>query len=237
MVGRCYAFDPDFEPGVGGNPGELKLVWKFDCLNEASYASGFKLERLKTAETIATPVFYKNRVYTSVGNDLHDIGRFAKPGRLICIDATQTGDITSTGRIWSFDDIRSTCCTVAIADGLLFTADASGVIYCLDAETGERYWTHRTATVWASPLVADGKAYFFTNGHGVLVFAAQKEKKLLSENLPDGQIVASPAVAHGVLFFATYDRLYALEEGKSGGLAPWNKDMMPAAPATKVKVK
>ena len=189
---------------------------------------------MKAAETIATPVFYKNRVYTSIGNDLHEFGRMAKPGRLVCIDATQNGDITRTGRIWSFDEIRSTCFTVAIADGLLYTADASGVIYCLDAETGELYWTHRTVTVWSSPLVADGKVYFGTNGKGLLVFAHQKEKKLLSENLADAHIVSSPAVAHGVLYIATADRLYALEQGKSGALVPWDPEAVPVAPAAPV---
>ena len=45
--GTCYAFDPDFTPGTGDSPGELKLVWKFNCLDPASYASGYKLERLE----------------------------------------------------------------------------------------------------------------------------------------------------------------------------------------------
>ena len=227
--GTCYAFDPEFSPGADGKPGELKLVWKLDCLAPASYGSDYKLEGLKTAETIATPVFFKNRIYTSIGNDLHDSGVAAKQGRLICIDATQQGDIARTGRIWSFDQIRSTCSTVAIADGLLYTADASGVIYCLDADTGEVHWTHKTVPVWNSPLIADGKVYIGTCGNGLLVFAHSKDKKLLASNLPGDEIVASPATAHGVLFVATQKRLYALKEGVTGDLVKWSSDVIPVA--------
>ena len=216
--GTCYAFDPEFTAGADGKPGELKLVWKFDCLDPESYGANFRLERLRQAETIGTPVFYKNRIYVSLGNDLQHSGESAGPGRLVCIDATKTGDITHSGRIWSFDEMRSTSSTVAIADGLLYTADASGVIYCLDAETGKLYWTQHTAPIWSSPLVADGKVYVGTHTKGLLVFAHSKEKKLLSNTLGHADIVGSPAAANGVLYVATQKHLYALKLGKTGGL-------------------
>ncbi|HEY3325175.1 MAG TPA: PQQ-binding-like beta-propeller repeat protein [Planctomycetota bacterium] len=218
--GTCYAFEADFAPKVDGTPAELKLVWKFDCLDPSSYAAGFGLERLVKAETIATPVFYGNRVYTSIGNDLAKSGPDAKQGRLVCIDATQTGNITRTGRIWSFDEMRSTASTVAIADGLLYTADASGIIYCFDADTGALCWTHRAAPVWSSPLIADGKVFIGLHQKGFLIFAHNREKKLLFESKGHEDFVASPAVANGVLYIASQKHLYAIEQGKTGGLAP-----------------
>ena len=51
------------------------------------------------------------------------------PGRLVCFDATQSGSITRTAKIWSFDDVRSSDTTVAIADGLLYTGDAAVVFF------------------------------------------------------------------------------------------------------------
>ncbi|MCY3017943.1 MAG: PQQ-binding-like beta-propeller repeat protein [Planctomycetota bacterium] len=216
--GVCYAFDPECSPGPDGKPGALKLVWKFDCLAAASYGSRFRPDRLYRAETIATPVFYNNRIYTSIGNDLANSGPATGPGRLVCIDATQTGDITATGRIWSFDDMQSTASTVAIGDGLLYTADAGGAIYCLDADTGKLYWKYETAPVWSSPLLADGKVYIGTHNRGLLVFAHGREGTLLSTNLGTADIVASPAVANGVLYIASQRHLYALESGKAGSL-------------------
>ena len=113
----------------------------------------------------------------------------------MCIDASKTGDITRTGIVWSFDGIRSSSSTVAIRDGLLYTADAGGNVYCLDADTGCLYWTHKTKPVWASPVVADGKVYVATHGAGLLVFAAGKEMKLLSDGNRDLDMDSSPAVA------------------------------------------
>ncbi len=223
--GTCYAFDPNFKPGRHGKLGVLKLVWKFDCLDPATFPSGLKIGQLDRAETIATPVIFNDRVYTAIGNDLNDSGPSAKLGRLVCIDATQSGDISRTGCIWSFDAVRSTSSTVAISDGLLYTADASGMIYCLNADTGKLYWTHKTRTIWSSPLIADGKVYVGVHHGGLLVFAHSKEKKLLSHNMGREDIVASPAVANGVLYVASQKYLYALQAGQTGGLvAPSNDD-------------
>ncbi len=43
-------------------------------------------------------MFYKNRIYVAVGQDPeHGEG----VGNLTCIDATKTGDVTKTAKIWS----------------------------------------------------------------------------------------------------------------------------------------
>lgn len=223
--GSCYAFDPDFQAGSDGGVGVLKRVWKFDCLAAASYDGGYSGPRLSRAEVMASPVFYKNRVYVSIGNDLNHDGKQAEGGRLLCLDATRTGDITATGRVWSFDTIRSTSSTVVIADGLLYTADAAGKVYCLDADTGKLYWEHDSGVVWSSPLVADGKV-FFTQRYSLLTFAVGKEKKLLAQTKMHEELASTPAAANGVLYVANAKFLYALQAGKTGtldqSLSPWS---------------
>ena len=128
------------------------------------------------SEIIATPVFYKNRVYVAIGQDpMHGRGH----GMLNCIDATKTGDISKAGKIWTFDKLDRSLSTVSIADGLLYIADLPGRLYCLDAETGECYWIHDTKQqVWGSTLVADGKVYLGTR-KALWVFAAGKEERVL----------------------------------------------------------
>ena len=84
-------------------------------------------------------------------------------GMLSCIDATKTGDVTKTGKLWTFDQIDRSLSTVAIADGLLYVGDISGKLHCLDPETGKTYWVYDTQSeIWGSTLVADGKVYLGT---------------------------------------------------------------------------
>jgi outer membrane protein assembly factor BamB len=218
--GTCYAFDPDFTPTADGSPAQLKLVWKFNCTDPASYGSGFRADRPEKSEIIGTPVIYQNRVFVALGNDLTNSGSRAFPGRLLCIDAGLTGDVTRSAKHWSFDEMRSSASTVAIADGLLYTADAAGNIYCLDADTGKVHWTHATTSVWSSPLVADGKVYVATHNGGLLVFAQGSEKKLLSHSMGAKDLVATPAAANGVLYIASQRHLYALKQGSHGSLVP-----------------
>jgi outer membrane protein assembly factor BamB len=217
--GVCYAFDACPTPGREGLPGTLRLVWQCDCAVPPIYRQrdGVQKPQVMRFEIVSTPVFHKNRVYVLLGNDLANSGARAGPGRLLCIDATKTGNITATGRVWTFDEMRSSSSAVAIADGLLFTADAAGNVYCLEAETGKLHWKHQTAPVWSSPLVADGKVYVCTNGRGLLVLAAAREKRVISEG---GKLAfaASPAAANGVVYLASHQHLYALKAdlGKGG---------------------
>ena len=86
--------------------------------------------------------------------------------------------------------------------------------HCVDAATGQPCWTHELkGEAWASPLVADGKVYLGTRSGAFYVFAASREKKLLS-TIDLGQPISSTATAaNGVLYVATMIRLYAARQG------------------------
>ena len=67
----------------------------------------------------------------------------------------------------------------SIADGLLYIPDFSGFLHCLDAKTGQVYWTHDMfAAVWGSTLVVDGKVYLGDEDGDVVILQAGKEKKV-----------------------------------------------------------
>lgn len=143
--GWCYAY----EAKTG------KQLWKFD-LNpkDSKWILGGRGTR---NAIISTPVIYDDKVFLAVGQDPeHGEG----VGHLYSIDATQRGDITTSGRVWHVggDDFKRTMSTAAIADGLLYAADLSGFLYCLDVNTGKRHWRHDTfSAIWGSPYVVDGK--------------------------------------------------------------------------------
>jgi outer membrane protein assembly factor BamB len=133
-------------------------------------------------------------------------------GILNCIDATKTGDITQTGKIWSFDKINRSISTVSITpDGLLFINDFSGYTYCLDAETGKLYWTHdHKAHMWGSTMVADGKVYSGDEDGNLVILAAAREKKLIGVIELGAPIYSTPVVANGILYVASNSHLYAI---------------------------
>jgi outer membrane protein assembly factor BamB len=67
-----------------------RLIWKFDI--NAKEPKWDRSGRGTRNSILATPVFYKGRVYIGSGEDTeHSYG----PGRLVCIDPTRTGDISS----------------------------------------------------------------------------------------------------------------------------------------------
>ena len=178
-------------------------LWEFDSNPEDSV-----WPRTRN-ELISTPVIFEDRVYIANGQDPeHGEG----VGHLYAIDATLRGDITQTGAIWHFEEIRRSISTVAIADGLLYIADFSGYFHCLDAETGELYWTHDVfAAVWASPLVADGKVYLGDEDGDVVIMAHSKEPQLLAEVNMGSAVYGTVVPAHGTLFLNNRSQLFAIE--------------------------
>jgi outer membrane protein assembly factor BamB len=215
--GVCYAFGPVPVPGENGKKPTIRSVWKFDCNPpQNKFKDGKPLPYNKNhegpSEIIGTPVFYKNRIYLTVGQDSqHGNG----PGCLSCIDATKTGDITESGKIWQYYKIQRSFSTVSIADGLLFVADYAGIVHCLDAETGAANWTHDLgAHVWGSTFAVDGKVLIGDEKGKVTVFAVGKEKKILGEAHFDVPVYATPIAANGVLYVATQTYLYAIQAPK-----------------------
>lgn len=181
-----------------------KKLWEFDLNPKESVWP-------KTRnEVISTPVIYQNVVYIANGQDPeHGEG----VGHLYAIDATKRGNITQSGRIWHYDKIRRSISTGAIHEGLLYYADFSGFLHCLDAKTGKPYWVHdMLAAVWGSPLVADGKVYLGDEDGDVRVLQAGKEKKLLAEQNMGSSVYSTPVPANGVLFIANRNQLFALAQ-------------------------
>ena len=201
--GFCYGFAPVPIDGV------LKEVWRCDC-NPPSRRSGKYGTEKGPSEIIATPVIKDGRVYVTTGQDPESGEGDAS---LTCIDATRTGDISTSGKIWSYDEIHRSISTVAVSDKLVFAADFSGILHCLDADTGKAHWTHDTESkVWASPLVGDGKVYLGNESGGFTILAAAKEKKVISTVTFDGPVYSSAIAANGVMYIATDKYLYAVQK-------------------------
>ncbi len=218
--GWCYAFDA--KPANPGDEGKLQTVWKYDA-NPPEYKKDKegKLIKYPAAEGVseinATPVFWKNRIYVATGQDPeHGEG----VGILTCIDATKTGDITATGKIWEYRGIHRSISTVSLdpETGLIFVGDFSGFVHCLDAETGKVQWTHdMKAHMWGSTFVADGKVYVGDEDGDFVVLAATKEKKIISETNLGAAVYGTPIVANGAVYLQSNTHLFAFQDPTKSG--------------------
>jgi outer membrane protein assembly factor BamB len=124
--------------------------------------------------------------------------------------------VTQTATIWSYKGIHRSISTVSIDPdtNLLFVGDFSGFVHCLDADTGELHWTHdMKAHMWGSTLVADGKVYVGDEDGDLVILAATKEKKILSETNLNAPMYGTPVVANGVLYVQTNTHLFAFHNG------------------------
>jgi len=159
-------------------------------------------------EVISTPVVYKERVYVANGQDPeHGEGT----GHFYAIDATKRGDITESGRIFHFDKIRRSVSTPAIVDDLIYLADFSGFLHCIDANTGQEYWVHDlTSAVWGSALVADDKVYIGNEDGDVVILATGKEKKVLQTMNTGSAVYSTPVPANNALIIMNRNQLYSL---------------------------
>ncbi len=214
--GVCYAFDPLRSSQPAGGVGSLTATWRFDCDPTSPKENVHRYignRRVSPSNIKSTPVFWKNRLYVTVGGD---IWWGKHQAWLKCIDVTGSGDVTGKGELWSYPLDRHCCSTPSISDGMVFVADCGGKVHCVDADTGKAYWVHDAGgEIWASTLVADGKVYIGTRTpRGQFwVLSASKEKKVLSSIRFGEPIHSSPVAANGTLYVATMTRLYAIFQG------------------------
>jgi outer membrane protein assembly factor BamB len=226
--GWIYSFDP-----ASG-----QQLWKFDCNpKDAKYELAGKGTR---NDFIATPVIYKNRVYIGVGQDPeHETGvghlwciDMTKRGdvspELATDDSfppktkknpqsglvwhyggpTTPADRKKLGRNYYFGRTMSTC---SVHDDLCYIAELAGIVHCLDANTGEVYWSHDTkAMTWSSTYWADGKIYQGNDDGLVTIFKHGKKKEILGEIEMPGRVRATPVAANNVLYVMTENKLYAI---------------------------
>jgi outer membrane protein assembly factor BamB len=179
-----------------------KKLWEFDTNPKDSVWP-------KTRnEVISTPVIVGDVVYISNGQDPeHGEG----VGHAYAIDATKTGDITTTGRLWHYDKIRRSVSTPAVHDGLIYWPDFSGFLHCLDQKTGQPYWTHDMfAAMWGSPMVADGKVYLGDEDGDVVILQPGKTLKVLAEMNMGSSVYSSPVAVGNTLFITSRNQLFAL---------------------------
>jgi outer membrane protein assembly factor BamB len=214
-----------FEPETG------KQLWKFHCRAKGTMKEADRID----GYILATPVVHNNKVYVGLGVKAQH-PQPPQSAHFFCIDATKSGDVSpgssldpraadnkNSALVWSYGgaiDARPkqgravafgpTVSTCAIHDGLVYIPETNGYMHCLDAGTGQKFWTHDFKTsIVSSPYYVDGKVYVGTEDGETVIFQAGKVLKII-DTIEVGGSVRTPVVANGVLYLATPERLYAI---------------------------
>lgn len=197
-----------------------------------------KHPKFGASDIIATPVFYKGKVYVAIGRD-GAYGANSPFGRLICVDpAAGKGDLSESGIVWENRDLGRTQSTVSIQDDLVYLTDAAGTMWCFDANTGETYSSFdlslrkgkKTGVKCRSQLLADGKIYNYEEyQENFFVFRAGKDLELLSTMELEGgkrMGIATPTATDGLLILSTPSKVIAYP-GEGSNLAEADVEQSP----------
>ena len=181
-------------------------------LNTGESVWGFRLSRRGINVSV---VASNERVYVSHSEENIDNTQM---GRVVCIDATGSGDVTATHEVWRRDGCLAGYASPALADDRLYVVDNSANLLCLDADDGRLLWEHNLGKVGkGSPVWADGKIYVPTvNGLFQILQPGDSEAvvldrdELVTQEGRPTEIYGSPAIAYGRVYLATADGLFCL---------------------------
>lgn len=99
-----------------------------------------------------------------------------------------------------------------VGNEIYLVGDQGGVVTCLDARTGEQRWQKRLGGNYAaSPLLADGRIYLFSQEGLTTVLAPGPEYVELAKNQLEGQFMASAAALGKSLYLRTDRAIYRVE--------------------------
>jgi outer membrane protein assembly factor BamB len=150
----------------------------------------------------------------TVSDDLAVIGSTDKSSNL-AIRLGGEGDVSQTRIVWRAKEATSSFGSPLVHRGLVYFVNKVGVVFCLDAQTGEQLWQTRIeGDCWASPLAAGERIYFFGVDGVTEVFRAGRKLEKLARNelnLEGGRLYGIAAV-NDALLIRSGRRLIKLSE-------------------------
>lgn len=136
-------------------------------------------------------------------------------------------EFTHVGDIKKFENVmHGSVSNVAVQRGLVIAADLDGLVHCLDARTGQRYWAYDTlGPCYASPLIVGEQVYVADEDGEVAIFGLSPDPDVALQKLNGGYlplqelsvesyVYCSPIYANGVLYVASRSELFAIAADK-----------------------
>jgi outer membrane protein assembly factor BamB len=185
-AGHAQLISPGAHWVVSYDPATGKEFWR------ARHGVGFSIG--------SCPVFADGVTYFSTG--------CMKP-QLCAFRADGEGDVTSTHALWKTLRQVPVMSSPLLQDDTLYWTSDDGMANGASAKDGEAYWQERlNQQHLASPLLAEGRVYFFGKEGKTTVVKAGKQFEKLAENQLEGTVIATPAIVDGAIFVRTDTHLY-----------------------------
>jgi outer membrane protein assembly factor BamB len=186
---RLELISPASYEAFAYDPRTGKELWK---VHHASYSPA------------ACPVFGNGLLFVVTGRGKTELWAMRVDGH---------GDVTDTQVAWKIDDPPVPQePSLLLVDDLIYMVSNNGVATCLEAPTGKPVWSERIGGNYlASPILADGRIYFFNTQGKTTVIKAGRAYEVLATNTLDSGFMASPAVMGKALFLRTKTHLYRIE--------------------------
>ena len=175
------------------------------------------------------------RCFADVGGEGYDDSRSPIPHRRIQAVKAEDGEVAvdnpNSAAIWHYslsdnnedgeidfeEEMHRSIGTVAIKDDVLYLADFSGLVHCLDAKGTDdgqpivHFTYDMFAQSWGSALIADGHVYIGDEDGDVAIFqfGADNVEPIAEINM-GSSVYSTPVAANGALFISTKDKLFCI---------------------------
>lgn len=186
--GRSQLISPGANATMAYDPATGKEIWKV-------HYQGFS--------NTCQPLFDGELVYLTTGFGKNEIWAVRPVGR---------GDVTDSHVVWRSRQGVPKKPSPVLVNGLIYMIDDSGILTCLESETGKTVWRERIGGAFsASPVVADGRIYLCDQQGTTTVIEPGREYRPLAANRLDAGCMASPAMVGRAIYPRTETHLYRIE--------------------------
>ena len=173
---------------VSYNPTDGKERWRVD------HGSGFS--------TIPMAVYEDDLVICPSGYPLREF---------IAINPSGSGDVTDSNIVWRTRNAPGIPSYIA-SEGKIYSISNKGILFCLDAKTGEEFKRSRVGGNFsASPLLAGGNLYLGSQEGKLTVVKCTPELEELSSYDFKGSIMACPILVGDDLLIRTEKKLIRIK--------------------------
>lgn len=164
----------------------------------------WELAGILRTRVVGSPQLYRDLIFGS-----HGAGLSAQ--QFVAVRAPEKGGVAKPEVAYNVYQSPPLVPSCLVKDDLLFLWTDGGIVSCLNAATGERYWRERVGgSFYSSPVWVDGRLYCTSKSGDVVVLSAGKQFELLAKNPLGEKCFAVPAISQGVMYQRTQRRLISI---------------------------